>query len=449
MPKSLAWLRKSGKKFRLWWYKEREGEQVGNYAELLQSVSLPKVARIRQTFSDEHLRDIPKAICQALKRPETLDRIQLGKKVAISVGSRGIDNLQLIVRTLVTELHKRGAEVTIIPAMGSHGGATAEGQREILLRLGIVPEVVGAEIVSNMDVKMIGLLPDGIPVYLSEDALAADHIVLLNRIKPHTAFRGPIESGLVKMLSIGLGKQKGAEVCHARGFRYMAQTLVEMGSLLLKKSKVTFGLGIIENAYDQTHSITAIPAERLMVEEPKLLRQAKSLMPSLPVNQLDVLVIDEIGKDISGDGMDPNITGRYPTPYAHGGPEVSKMALLDLTERSHDNANGIGTADFVSRRLVEKMNLEQTYPNALTSTVTGPVKIPLTLGSDFDVIRAAVKTCNANDQSMIRLVRIKNTLRIGEFWASEAVVKELSARVGELEIGELEDWVFDEVGNLI
>ncbi|KJR47423.1 Iron-sulfur cluster binding protein [Desulfosporosinus sp. I2] len=422
---------------------------MGIYEELLQSVSLPKVARIRQTFSDEQLRDIPKEICQALKRPGTLDRIQAGEKVAISVGSRGIDNLQLIVRTLVTELHKRGAEVAIIPAMGSHGGATAEGQREILLRLGIVPEVVGAEIVSNLDVSMIELLPDGIPVYLSKDALETDHIVLLNRIKPHTAFRGPIESGLVKMLTIGLGKQKGAEVCHARGFKYMAQTLVEMGSLLLEKSKVTFGLGIVENAYDQTYSITAIPAEQLMAEEPKLLIQAKSLMPCLPVNQLDVLVIDEIGKDISGDGMDPNITGRYPTPYAHGGPEIAKMALLDLTERSHGNANGIGTADFVTKRLVEKMDLEQTYPNALTSTVTGPVKIPLTLGSDFDVIRAAVKTCNANNPNMIRLVRIKNTLRIGEFWASEAVVKELSEREGEFEIGELEEFKFDQQGNFL
>ena len=420
-----------------------------NYAELLQSVTLPKVARIRQTFSDEHLRDIPKAICQALKRPGTLDRIQSGESVAISVGSRGIDNLPLIVRTLVTELHKRGAKVTIIPAMGSHGGATAEGQREILLRLGIVPEHVGADIVSNMNVNLIGLLPEGIPVYLSEDALEADHIVLLNRIKPHTAFRGPIESGLVKMLTIGLGKQKGAEVCHARGFKYMAQTLVEMGSFLLEKTKVTFGLGIVENAYDQTHSIVTIPAEHLMEEEAKLLILAKSLMPSLPVNQLDVLVIDEIGKDISGDGMDPNITGRYPTLYAHGGPEVAKMALLDLTERSHGNANGIGTADFVTRRLVGKMDLEQTYPNALTSTVTGPVKIPLTLGSDFDVIRAAVKTSNANDPNMIRMVRIKNTLHLGEFWASEGIIKELSARVGELEIGELEEFQFDQDGNFL
>lgn len=422
---------------------------MGNYAELLQSVSLPRVARIRQTFPDDHLLDIPQEIREALTREGTLDRIHLGDKVALSVGSRGINNLPLIVKTLVAELHRAGAEVTIIPAMGSHGGATAEGQKEILLRLGIVPEVVGAEIKSNMDVKMIGRLQDGLPVYLSEDALEADHIVLLNRIKPHTAFRGPIESGLVKMLTIGLGKQKGAEACHERGFKYMAQYLIEMGTLLLEKTKVTFGLGIIENAYDHTYSITAHPAEYLLSEEPNLLLLAKRLMPSLPVKQLDVLVVDEIGKDISGDGMDPNVTGRYPTPYAHGGPEVSKMALLDLTERSHGNANGIGTADLVSRRLVDKMDLEQTYPNALTSTVTGPVKIPLTLDSDYDVLRAAVKTCNADDPSNVRLVRIKNTLSIGEFWASEAVAKELSTQLVGLEIGEFEEWKFNEAGNFM
>lgn len=417
------------------------------YAELLQNISLPKVARIRQTFPDDHLQDIPQAIHQVLERPGTLDRIHEGDKVALAVGSRGINNLPMIVQTLVTALRSRGAEVSIIPAMGSHGGATAEGQKEILLRLGIIPEVVGANINSNMLVKQVGQLKDDLPVYISEDALTADHIVLLNRIKPHTAFRGPIESGLVKMLTIGLGKQKGAETCHARGFKYMAQYLVEMGTLLLEKTNVAFGLGILENAYDQTHTVMAIPAEHLLEEEPLLLKQAKSLMPSLPVNQLDVLVVDQIGKDISGDGMDPNITGRYPTPYAQGGPEVSKMALLDLTQRSHGNANGIGTADLVTRRLVNKMNLEQTYPNALTSTVTGPVKIPLTLESDFDVLRAAIKTCNAVDLNLVRLVRIKNTLNIGEFWASEAVVKELSLKSNKLNITELVEWSFDEQGN--
>lgn len=420
---------------------------MGIYSELLSDVTLPKMARVKQSFPNERIEDIPEAIKTALERPGTLDRIQAGQKVAIAVGSRGVNNLPLIVKSLIAGIRSQGAEPVIIPSMGSHGGATSEGQKDMLLGLGITPEAVGAEIKSSMEVLEVGVLPDGLPVYISRDAMAADAIVLVNRIKPHTAFRGSIESGLVKMLTIGLGKQKGAESCHAHSFKHMARHIIEMGSLLFDKTPVAFGLGVIENAYDQTHSVFAIPAEKLLDEEPAWLELAKKLMPSLPVKQLDVLVIDEIGKDISGDGMDPNITGRYPTPYAHGGPEVSKMVLLDLTECSQGNANGIGTADLVARRLVEKMIPEQTYPNALTSTVTGPVQIPLTLETDYDVIRAAVKTSNALDLSRVRLLRIRNTLHLGEFWASEGVLTELVAQ-GKYEIGDLQDWAFDEQGNL-
>lgn len=421
---------------------------MGIYAELLRDVTVPKMALVRQSFPDEKISDISKAIAEALQRPGTLDRIQPGEKVALTVGSRGINNLPLIVKTVIRHLHERGAEVMIIPAMGSHGGATAEGQREMLIGLGIDPLEMGADIVDSMDVRTVGVLPDGLPVHISTAALAVDRIVLLNRIKPHTAFRGPVESGLIKMLTIGLGKQRGAEACHARGFKHMARYLQEMGRMLLDHVPVTFGLGIVENAYDHTHSIVAIPAEKLFGEEPQVLERAKALMPSLPVKQLDVLLIDEIGKDISGDGMDPNITGRYPTPYAQGGPDVSKMALLDLTDRSHGNANGIGTADLVARRLVEKMIPEQTYPNALTSTVTGPVKIPLTLESDLEVVKAAMKTSNAPDLSAARIIRIKNTLAISTFWASESVCRELKASGLPFEIGALTDWTFDAAGNL-
>lgn len=420
---------------------------MGIYSELLSDVTLPKMALVKQSFPNEKIEDITEAVKTALQRPGTMDRIQAGQRVAIAVGSRGVNNLPLLVSCIVAEVRSRGAEPVIIPSMGSHGGATSEGQREILFSLGITPEEVGAEIQSSMGVLEVGVLTDGLPVYFSTDAMVTDAIILVNRIKPHTAFRGTIESGLVKMLTIGLGKQKGAEACHAHSFKHMARHIIEMGSMLLEKTPVTFGLGVVENAYDQTHSVIAIPAERLLEEEPAWLELAKKLMPSLPVKQLDVLVIDEIGKDISGDGMDPNITGRYPTPYAHGGPDVNKMALLDLTERSHGNANGIGTADLVARRLVEKMISEQTYPNALTSTVTGPVRIPLTLETDYDVIRAAVKTSNALDLARVRLIRIKNTLHLREFWASEVILQELEAQ-GKYEIGDLQEWAFDEQGNL-
>ncbi|WP_425807779.1 lactate racemase domain-containing protein [Desulfitobacterium sp. Sab5] len=420
---------------------------MGIYAEILKDVSLPKMSQVKQSFPDDRIQDIPMAIHKALQRPGTLDQIQPGQKVALTVGSRGVNNLPALVQAMVWEIKSRGAEVFIIPAMGSHGGATPEGQKDMLLGLGIRPEIMGAEIVSSMEVTQVGTLPDGLPVYVSTDALKADAIVLLNRIKPHTAFRGKVESGLVKMLTIGLGKQKGAEACHAHSFKHMARHIVEMGSMLLEKAPVVFGLGAVENAYDHTHSIFAIPAERLLEEEPEWLNLAKQLMPSIPVSSIDVLIIDEIGKDISGDGMDPNITGRYPTPYASGGPEVSKMVLLDLTERSHGNANGIGTADIVSKRLVEKMSLEQTYPNALTSTVTGPVKIPLTLDNDYDVIRAAIKTCNAIDLYKTRIVRLKNTLSLSEIWVSEAIAKEMAVQSIPVEIGELQDWKFDEQKN--
>lgn len=421
---------------------------MGIYAELLKDIQLPKMTRFRQRFSQECITDLESAIKLALSRPGTLDSIQPGQRIAISVGSRGINHLPQFVQTLACAIAERGASSVIIPAMGSHGGATAEGQKEMLLGFGICPEKLGVPIISSMEVTQVGTLADGLPVFISSDALKADGIVLLNRIKPHTAFRGTVESGLVKMLTIGLGKQKGAEACHAHGFKHMARHLLEMGTMLLDKANVLFGLGVVENAYDEPYQVAAIPGSLLIEEEPALLEQAKNLMPSLPIQELDVLVIDEIGKDISGDGMDPNITGRYPTPYAQGGPEVSKMVLLDLTERSHGNANGIGTADLVARRLVNKIIFEQTYTNPLTSTVTGPVKIPLTLDTDFDVIRAAIKTCNALDLNKVKLIRIKNTLSLSEFYASEEVINVVRAQGSKIEIGELEDWAFDEQGHL-
>ena len=419
---------------------------MGVYAQILKEVKLPKLAPVRQSFPMQCLADLDAAIAAALTRDNTLNSIKPGDRVALTVGSRGIHKLSEITAYLVRHLQAQGTEVVLIPAMGSHGGATPMGQREVLLGLGIDPQALDVKVEEGMAVVQVGTLSNGLPVFTSRAALEVDKIVLLNRIKPHTAFRGSIESGLIKMLSIGLGKQKGAEACHAYGFGQMAENLVAMGEALLNKLPIAFGLGIVENAYDQTHSIFAIPGDRLLAEEPQWLALAKGLMPKLPVQQLDVLVIDEIGKDISGDGADPNITGRYPTDFASGGPEVSKIALLDLTAASYGNANGIGTADFAAQRLVSKMIAAQTYPNALTSTVTGPVKIPLTLQSDKEVIQAAIKTSNARDFSQIRLIRIKNTLNIAEFWASEALLREFATQ--QLEVGELRNWDFNEAGNL-
>jgi hypothetical protein len=317
--------------------------------------------------------------------------------------------------------------------MGSHGGATAEGQRDVLEQLGVTEQAVGAPIRSSMEVVEIGRLPNGLPIYVDQLAYEADQVVVINRIKPHTAFRGPVESGLMKMLTIGLGKQKGAEAAHAYGFKYMAEHVPAMAREILKKVPILFGLATIENAYDRPAKIVAVPAEKIEETEPGLLLEAKALMPKILFDPIDVLIVDEIGKDISGDGMDPNITGRYPTPYASGGPEVKRIVVLGLTERTHGNANGIGLADITTKKVFDSVDWVKGYANALTSTVVKTVKMPMFLETETLAVKAAIKTCNAFDLTKVRVVRIKNTLELKEIWISEGLLAEAKERK-EIEI---------------
>jgi hypothetical protein len=353
-----------------------------------------------------------------------------------------------LTRTLIEEIKAVGAEPFIVPSMGSHGGATAEGQRDVLRHLGISEETMGAPILSSMEVVEIDRLPNGLPVYVDKYAYEADAIVVINRVKPHTAFRGPIESGIMKMIAIGLGKQKGAEACHQLGFKYMAENVPAMARIMIEKLPIVFGVALVENAYDQTCIVELLPAERIEEREKELLEEAKRRMPRILFDQIDVLVIDYIGKNISGDGMDPNVTGRYPTPYAHGGPDVSKMVVLDLTEETKGNANGVGTADFTTQRLVDKMDREATYANGLTSTVCAPTKIATTLENDLYAIKAAIKTCNILDYTKCRLVRIRDTLHLGEIEISVNMLDE-ARRHPDIEIlSEPYHWQFDDEGNL-
>jgi hypothetical protein len=272
-----------------------------------------------------------------------------------------------------------------------------------------------------MTTEIVARTPDGMPVHMDRLALSADAIVFVARIKPHTAFRGAYESGLAKMIAIGLGKQAGAAATHALGFGEMARVVPEMARAALHAAPIHLGIAVLENAHDLPFKVLAIPSNRMLVDEPKLLDEAREAMPHLPFAAIDVLVIDRIGKNISGDGADPNITGRYPTPYASGGPSVNKQVVLDLTDASLGNANGVGTADFTTARLVRKMSLAATYPNALTSTVPRPVAIPMVAPSDRQAIAAAVLTCNARSDPP-RLVRIVDTLHIEEFWVSEPLL---------------------------
>lgn len=382
--------------------------------ELLKDIPIPQMVKIRQKFDRTILENPEQELADKLASSGVMETILPGQQVAVAVGSRGIANIAGFTKTTIDAIKAKGAFPFIVPCMGSHGGATAEGQTEVLLHFGITEATMGAPIRSSMEVVKIDELPNGLPVYVDRIASEADAIVVINRVKPHTAFRGRIESGIMKMIAIGLGKQKGAEACHQLGFKYMAENVPAMANLMIKKLPIVFGVALVENAYDETCRVEVLPAAEIEEREEKLLIEAKARLPKILFDEIDVLVIDYIGKNISGDGMDPNVTGRYPTPYAHGGPDVAKMVVLDLTPETKGNANGVGTADFTTQRLVDKTNLEFTYANGLTSTVCAPTKIATTLENDLYAIKAAVKTCNILDYTTCKLVRIQDTLHLGE-----------------------------------
>jgi hypothetical protein len=417
--------------------------------ELLHDIEIPRLVKTRQTFPAPTVSDVPATLRQELNKPGVLDQVPPGMRIAIAVGSRGVAEIPTLVKVTVAEISARGGEPFIVPAMGSHGGATAAGQVDVLTQLGVTESSVGCPIVSSMEVVEIGRLANGLPVYMDKHAQQADGIVVINRIKPHTAFRGRSESGLVKMITIGLGKQKGAESCHKYSFKYMAENIVAMAKVALERTPILFGVGTVENAYDRIAKIVAVPANDLIETDAELQIEAKQNMARIFFDQIDVLVIDQIGKDISGDGMDPNITGRYPTPYATGGPKVTKMVILDLTERTHGNANGMGTADFTTRRLADKVNFKMTYANGLTSTVVIPTHLPTVLDNDRQAIQAAIKTCSALDATKIRLVRIKDTLHLGELYISEAMLAEAQTTPGITILGSPFSLRFDGQGAII
>ncbi|MED1203054.1 lactate racemase domain-containing protein [Heyndrickxia acidicola] len=421
---------------------------MGILQELLKDVPIPKMAKVKVNFDDRKIDDLDLILNQKLHQQHIKDKIHPGMEIAIAVGSRGLDRIVEIVAVTVKFLKELGAKPFIVPSMGSHGGATAEGQRAVLEHLGITKESVGAEIRSSMEVVKVGELPNKLPVYVDKFASKADGIIVINRIKPHTAFRGPVESGIMKMISIGLGKQKGAEACHQLGFKYMAENVPAMAKVIMKEKPLLFGVATIENSFDKVAIVEVLSPEEIIEKEPELQVRAKALLPRLFFEELDVLVIDEIGKNISGDGMDPNITGRYPTPYAYGGPEVNKMVVLDLTPQSEGNANGVGTADFTTQRLVDKMDREGTYANGLTSTVVAPTKIATTLANDREAIQAAIKTCNILDFENVKLVRIKNTLEISEIEVSEAILEEIGKHENMEQISNLYELSFNKAGNL-
>lgn len=361
-----------------------------------------------------------------------LDRIPRNARIGITAGSRGIANMPLILRTCGEAIRDVGGDPFIMPAMGSHGGATADGQRDVLLGYGINRESVGMPIISNMDVQQIGSTDD-LPIYLSATALEADCVLLVNRVKPHTDFRGPVESGLAKICAIGLGKQRGAQVIHSYGTRGLAELMPRAARFIVDKTgKIGGGLAILENAYDRTSSIHFVEPEGIAAEpEAALQRQAKALMGTLPFDALDVLVVDEMGKNISGTGMDTNVLGRMFVPGVpeQERPRITTVVVLDLSEESHGNALGIGLADFTTERVVAKIDWPSTYTNGYTAGISGlrRNRLPQVLATDRAAIATAIRMCGQPDLKKLRLARIKNTLLAAYVEFSPSLVEDAGA----------------------
>ena len=390
---------------------------------------LPKMHRVRQTFRRERLKNVEKALTEQIGREEIRGKLFPGAKVAVAVGSRGIRNLSMIVATTIREIRRYSGEPFIISAMGSHGAGTPEGQREVLSAYGITEEALGVPVVTEMDTTHLGETAQGVNVYFDSAALAADLIVPINRIKLHTDFVADIQSGLCKMLVIGLGNHRGCTAIHENGFETFGETILAAAELILKKAPVGFGIGIVENAYDETALVEAIPAERLIPREKELCRMARENMPTLMIPEIDVLVVEEIGKDISGAGYDPNILGRsyILKEFVLPGPRVNQMVLLGISPGSHGNAIGMGAFDVITRRVYEGLDLTPIYANAVAIGCLHDAKIPLVAADEDEAVRIAVKVAQGVDRKRLRIVRIKNTLELEHIQVSDALLETVAA----------------------
>jgi hypothetical protein len=380
----------------------------------------PALFRVDQRFPSASLEDVSGAVRTEFARVGPLLDARPGQKVAVGVGSRGIHDLKPIVASVLACLRELGLEPFVLPTMGSHGGATAEGQIQVLAELGITQEAMGVPIVSSMDVTPVGELDSGVPVFFSNDALRADHMVAINRVKPHTAFRGEVESGLCKMLVIGFGKQKGASSAHRNG---LARTILPAARVILQKMPILCGLAVLENPSGGTSRVKIARPEEFVETDSTFLREAWDLLPRLPVEDLDVLIVERMGKDISGAGMDPNVIGYWRREGGPRKPDYRTLIVLDLTPPSHGNATGIGMADLTTKRVMDQVDVQATYMNALTSGVLRSAKFPVAVETDERALQIALS--HVPDPRRVRLARINSTLDLETFWVSEAVLPDL------------------------
>ncbi len=385
---------------------------------------LPSMLTARQVFEAPRHTDAIGAVRTELNKPAIRQLVRPGQRVAVAVGSRGIHDIDRLTRALVDGLKDAGAIPFIVPAMGSHGGATAEGQQRLLAGYGISEETMGVPIISSMETVMVGEAAGGIPIHLSKDALAADLIVPIARVKPHTDFRGPIESGLCKMLAIGLGKHVGCSRLHREGFACFGTLIPDVAARIIDRAPVGFGLAIIENAYDETVRVEAVAASEFLTREIALLVEAKRLMPRILLPEIDVLVIKRIGKDVSGAGMDPNIVGRTTKgPLAEfSGPLIKRIVVLGLSEATAGNAIGIGLADFTVKGILARIDHQSTDANCIASGNPEAGRIPIALTDEAEATRAALSCTPGVDLRRARIVRIESTLDLGRIEFSEPLL---------------------------
>lgn len=406
---------------------------------------LPRLFHVRQQFARPRLDGVAAAVMTELRGSGVA--IRSGERIAIAVGSRGMSDLPLLVSQTVAWVKAQGGLPFIVPAMGSHGGATAAGQTAVLARYGVTEEAVGAPVHSSMEVVELPRGETRTPVYFDRLASECDGTILINRIKPHTSFHGRYESGLMKMMAIGLGKHVQALAIHALGLEGLREVMPEVGRQILQHANVRLGLAVVENAYDEIMLVRALPAADIPGEEPLLLEIARRNMPCLPVGKLDVLIVDEIGKNISGLGLDPNIIGRLkirgqPEP---AWPDIGMIVIRDLTSETQGNAAGMGLADIITRRAYDKIDFQATYANVLTTGFLERAKVPVIAATDREAVEMACRAAGAGSAETVRLIRIRNTLHLDDLLVSEAVMNEIKDHAGVTRLGEVTS-VWDEAG---
>lgn len=412
----------------------------------------PEIAKISQQIDTTRITDIGQVIADEMQRLNLRDRVKPGARVALSAGSRGITDNVAVTKAVIHELKEIGAHPVIIPSMGSHGGATAEGQAEMLEGLGLSEKTLGVPVVSSMDVVELGKTEEGIPVVFSKDAMECDNVIVINRIKPHTEFSGKIESGLTKMLVIGMGKHEGAILAHNWAVRFgYERTLISSADLLIKKIPVAMGIGIVENGLGQAARIEAVSPENFVEEEVKLLDYARQTCPHLPFDRLDVLIVDEGGKEISGTCMDTKVIGRimniYEPPLTH--PYITRIILRDITDTSHGNGLGVGLADFVTRRLANKLNRSITDLNCVTAVAPEKARLPIVAETDQSAVNQAIATAGPVTPEDIRLCWIRSTMKLDTMYVSKALLEEVTARDELEKISDLMPMNFSESGDLL